>query len=207
MFTPQQSLSNFPANADESEMLRQLQAGDDQAFEQLVRAYGPALLTVARRFLHQEQDSQDAVQDTFLSAFRALPKFQGNSSLGTWLYRIAVNACLMKLRTRRRKPEISIEDLIAGYNSDGQTESVAALVATLDKSVAEHELQQHVREAIERLPEAYREIVLLRDIEQMSTEDTAHQLEIEEGAVKTRLHRARLALRSLLLPFVQGDGK
>ncbi len=94
----------------EDGLLERLRSGDDAAFEQLVREHGGRMLAVARRFLRQEEDARDAVQDAFLSAYRALEDFEGNARLSTWLHRIVVNAALMKLRTRRRKPERSIED-------------------------------------------------------------------------------------------------
>jgi RNA polymerase sigma-70 factor (ECF subfamily) len=189
----------------DEQLLARLRSGDAAAYEALVRMWGPPLLTVARRFLHQEQDSQDAVQETFLSAFRALDRFQGEARLGTWLYRIAVNVCLMKLRSRRRRPELAIEDLLPRFHNDGHRDLAVLHPSGLDLAVDQREVRQQVRQAIEALPDSYREVLILRDIEQLSTEETALQLEIGEGAVKTRLHRARLALRELLVPYVQGD--
>src|SRR4051794_37679216 len=108
-----------PRVPDEAAVVAALRANDSGAFEQLVREQLPRLLTVARRILGNEADAQEAVQDAFLSAFKALPAFDGASRLSTWLHRIAVNAALMKLRRRQRRPEQSIEGLLPRFHDDG----------------------------------------------------------------------------------------
>ncbi|MCZ6465438.1 MAG: sigma-70 family RNA polymerase sigma factor [Proteobacteria bacterium] len=184
---------------DEAALLARLREGDDKAYETLVRAYTGRLLAVARRFLRSEEDAQDAVQDAFLSAFRAIDRFQGGSRVSTWLHRIVVNACLMRLRTRRRKPEQSIEELLPRFLEDGHVEvPTAPWKAGADHLLESRENRDQVREAIGQLPENYRTVVLLRDIEEFDTDQTAEALGISRAAVKTRLHRARQALRTLL---------
>ena len=106
-------------DADEKALLARLRAGENAAFEQLIRVYGGRLLAVARRFLPVEEDARDAVQEAFLNAFRSLDRFEGGSRVSTWLHRIAVNAALMKLRSKRRKPERSIEEFLPTYLDDG----------------------------------------------------------------------------------------
>lgn len=192
---------------DEPALVERLKADDESAYEEVVRRFGPRMLSVARRLLTQEQDSQDAVQDAFLSAFKAINNFQGDARLATWLHRIVVNAALMKLRTKRRKPESAIDDLLPKYNEDGHRRSGGDWRATHDTAVQAGEIRDQVLHAIDQLPEMYREILLLRDIEELSTEETAQQLDITEGAVKTRLHRARLALRELLDPYMRGESQ
>ena len=188
-----------PLDANQETLVAAMQAGDDKVFAQVVREYGPRMLMVARRFLPQEQDAQDALQDAFLSAFKSLPTFQGDAHLTTWLHRIVVNACLMKLRTRKRRPEQQIEDLLPKFNPDGHLDATLADWAVADdRTVENRELRESVRHAIEQLPEAYRTVLLLRDIEEKSTEQTAQLLGTTAGAIKTRLHRARQALRTLL---------
>ena len=175
------------------------------AFEELVRAHGPRLLVVIQRYLPQEQDSQDALQEAFLSAFRAIHQFQGEAQLGTWLHRIAVNAALMKLRTRKRRPERAIEDLLPRFLADGHREIAGAdWAVTHDTTVQDRDTKNLVRRCIDQLPESYRIVLLLRDIEERSTEETADLLQLSVPNVKTRLHRARLALRELLAPHL-GD--
>jgi RNA polymerase sigma-70 factor (ECF subfamily) len=188
----------------ESKLLERLLAGEEQAYEELVRSYGGRMLAVARRFLPVEEDARDAVQDAFLSAFRGIHRFEGSAQLSTWLHRIVVNASLMKLRTRRRKPEQSIEDLLPGYLEDGHFERPASPWRTDDLDPAEQaELRDLVLRNIHSLPEGHRNVLLLRDIEGLDTEEAAELLEISPGAVKTRLHRARQALRELLEPHLR----
>lgn len=190
---------------DESALVARLKSDDESAYEEIVRRFGPRMLSVAKRLLTQDQDAQDALQDAFLSAFKSIDKFQGDARLATWLHRIVVNAALMKLRTKRRKPETTIDDLLPKYNEDGHRRSAGDWRVTHDTAVQTSEIREQVLHAIDMLPELYREILLLRDIEELSTEETAQQLEITEGAVKTRLHRARLALRELLDPYMRGE--
>ena len=192
-----------PVEPSDHELLERLRAGEEAAYEELVRTHGGRMLAVARRFLPVEEDARDAVQDAFLSAFRALPTFEGNARLSTWLHRIVVNAALMKLRTRRRKPEQSIEELLPGYLEDGHFERPASPWRSDDLDPAEqHELRDLVLRSIHALPEGHRNVLLLRDIEDLDTEEAAQLLGISPGAVKTRLHRARQALRELLEPHL-----
>lgn len=186
---------------DEDALARGLRAGDQQVFEQIVRQYGPRMLAVTRRILRDDDDARDAVQDAFISAYRARERFKASSKVSTWLHRIAVNSALMKLRTRRRKPEESLEALLPTFRRDGHhAEKFSAWTEPADRSVARAEVRTHVREAIERLPENYRVVLLLRDIEGLDTQETADALGLTPNAVKIRLHRARLALRTLIEP-------
>jgi RNA polymerase sigma-70 factor (ECF subfamily) len=192
--------------ADQAALLARLRAGDADAFEKLVRDFGGRMLAVTRRFLVNEEDSQDAVQEAFLSAFRALDRFEGNSQLGTWLHRIAVNAALMKLRTRKSRPqEQSAEELLPQFRDDGhQAMPASGWLGDGVSALEKKETRQLVRQSIDRLPENYRTVLLLRDIEEKDTEETAELLGMTPNAVKTRLHRARQALRTLLDPHLRG---
>jgi RNA polymerase sigma-70 factor, ECF subfamily len=184
---------------DDDVLLARLRAKDDRAFEALVRRYMARLLSVARRFLKNEEDARDAVQDAFVSAFRSIDGFQSGSKLSTWLHRIVVNAALMKLRTRRRHPEEGIDELLPRFQPDGhQVEESVDWRASAEDLVAREETRALVRRSIDRLPESYRVVLLMRDIEEMTTEETAKALGITTAAVKVRLHRARQALRTLL---------
>jgi RNA polymerase sigma-70 factor, ECF subfamily len=189
---------------DEQRLLERLRAGDGSAFDEMVRTYSPRLLAVARRFLPEEADALDALQDAFLSAFKALKSFEGTSRLATWLHRITVNACLMKLRSRRRRPERSIGDLLPEFLADGhQKRPASAWRAPGQAAMETTELRRLVRAKIDELPEDYRVALLVRDIEGLSTEEAATLLGISTSAVKTRLHRARQALRELLEPSMR----
>lgn len=187
------------APPDESALLARLRAGDEAAFEELVRAHAGHMLAVARRFFPSDDDANDAVQDAFLSAFKNLSKFEGGSKLSTWLHRITVNAALMKLRTRKRRPERSIEDLLPKYKDDGHRDNVLPAWSPPDDDALEsNELRAKVRAKIDELPDDYRTVLILRDIEGLDTESAAEALQITTAAFKTRLHRARQALRTLL---------
>ena len=191
----------------EAELIARLKSGDDCAYEDVVRENSPRLLAVARRFLRNEEDARDAVQEGFLSAFKALDRFEGGSKLSTWLHRIVVNASLMKLRSRKRKPERSIEEILPGYKADGHPEHFfEPWRETGEDAASAKEERELVRKYIDQLPDIYRNVVLLRDIEGFDTEETAKMLELTPGAVKTRLHRARLALRELLDPHFRPEG-
>ena len=190
------------AVADEAILLARMQAGDDDAFEACVRAYSGQLLAVARRILSHEEDARDAVQDAFLSAFKGIGRFDGLSRISTWLHRIVVNAALSRLRARQRRPEMSIEDLLPHFaEGEHQIDPPAPWKATSVAILQQQEAREMVRGCINRLPETYRIVLVLRDIEGLSTEETAQLLETTLGVVKTRLHRARQALRSFLDPY------
>jgi len=196
-----------PQELDEAELARGIQSGDPKAFEQVVRTYGGRLLTVTRRILREEEAARDAVQDAFVSAYRSRRQFNAESKVSTWLHRIAVNAALMKLRSLRRKPEESIDNLLPGFQDDGHHEErFVAWDEPADVKLGRRETASAVRRAIDQLPESYRTVLLLRDIEGLDTAETAKMLGITPNAVKIRLHRARMALRTLIAPQFQGAG-
>jgi len=186
---------------DEATLVAQLRAGDEAAFEQVVRAYGGRLLAVARRIVGTEEDARDVVQDAFMNAFKSLDRFEGNAKLSTWLHRIVVNAALMRLRTRKRKPEQSIESMLPSFLDDGHHEErFQSWDEPVDKLMERAENRALVRQQIDALPEGYRTVLVLRDIEGLDTEETAKVLGLSVNATKIRLHRARQALRTLLAP-------
>lgn len=195
-----------PLAAEESAWVAALQRGEDAAFETLVRVYGGRMLAVAKRFLNDESDAADAVQDAFISAHKSIGRFDGRSQLGTWLHRITVNASLMKLRSRKRRQERSIEELLPRFKQDGhQAVSSKPWRDVEPDKEASDAVRRLVRGKINELPEQYRTILLLRDIEGLDTESTGAALGMTVAAVKTRLHRARQALRALLDPHMRGN--
>jgi RNA polymerase sigma-70 factor, ECF subfamily len=182
-------------------LLAALKSRAHASFEQLVRRFGGQLLATSRRFLRDEADCADAVQETFLAAFRAIDKFEGNSALGTWLHRIMVNVCLMKLRARTRRSEVSIDALLPTFDASGHhANAVRRWKDAPDHQLLRDETRLLVRKCIDSLPDDYRIVLLLRDIEELNTDETADILGATLGTVKTRLHRARQALRTLLEP-------
>ncbi|HEY6612991.1 MAG TPA: sigma-70 family RNA polymerase sigma factor [Vicinamibacterales bacterium] len=177
-------------------LVARLQAGDPDAYEALVRVHGGRLLSVARRFLPNNEDAQDAVQEAFIKAFRAIGTFEERAQLHTWLHRILVNTALMKIRSRKRRPEESIDDLLPTFHADGHqtTESRDWSDAIFERK----ETAAMVRRAIAQLPDHYRAVLTLRDIEERDTMETAAALGTTTTVVMVRLHRARQALRTLL---------
>jgi RNA polymerase sigma-70 factor (ECF subfamily) len=197
-----------PSGTDlaEAALLARMQAGDEDAFEACARTYCGQMLVVARRILKNEEDANDAVQDAFLSAFKALGQFKGQSRLGTWLHRIVVNAALGLLRRRERHPEKSLEDLLPHFGEgEHQLDPPVPWQAPPDTTVQNQETRALVQRCIGQLPESYRLVLLLRDIEGLGTDETAQALDTSAAVVKTRLHRARQALRSLLDPHFRGN--
>ena len=184
---------------DERALLAALQAGHQWAFETMVRVFGGRLLAVARRFTRNDEDARDVVQSAYLSAFRGLNEFEGTCLLSTWLHRIVVNTALMKLRSRRRKPEESIDALLPAFQEDGHhVEQFSDWSAPADQLLERKRTRATVRACIDQLPENYRAVLMLRDIEERSTQEVAELLTRTPTAVKVRLHRARQALSTLL---------
>jgi len=199
-----------PAGSDPpgGDLVVRLRAGDGAAFEELVRQEGGRMLAVARRLLRSEEDARDALQDAFVSAFKSIDRYTGDARLSTWLHRITVNAALMKLRTQRRRPERSIETLLPAFKEDGhQANPPAPWRETAESLLDQKETRELVRRKIDELPDDHRTVLLLRDIEELDTEETARLLSVSVSAVKTRLHRARQALRTLLEPAFKGAMK
>jgi RNA polymerase sigma-70 factor, ECF subfamily len=186
---------------DEASFVARLRDKDPAACEALVRQFGGKMLTIAHRYLRCDEDCADAVQEAFLSAFQAIGTFAGQSKLDTWLHRILVNVCLMKLRYRSRRQTCSIEDLLPAFDESGHyAQPIRGWRHRPDERLLRDETRALVRRCIDVLPDDYRTVLLLRDIEQLSTEVTAKMLGDAPNTIKTRLHRARQALRTLLEP-------
>ena len=183
----------------EQQLLEGLRRGDAESYEQLVRTYSGHMLSVTRRMLRNEDDARDAVQDAFISAFRALSTFRADAKLSTWLYRIAMNAALMKLRSAGRRPEISIEPLLPTFDEEGKHAApVESLSMSTEQALESQETRVPVRACIEQLPAQYRQVLMLRDINELDTAEVAMMLNITANAVKIRLHRAHQALMTLI---------
>jgi RNA polymerase sigma-70 factor (ECF subfamily) len=187
------------AAIDEGALIVALRSGEEWAFETMVRVYGGRLLAVARRICGNEEDARDALQSAYLSAFRSIERFEATCQLSTWLHRIVVNMALMRLRTRRRKPEEQMETLLPAFQEDGQhVEQFSEWAMPADRLLEREDARAAVRLCIAQLPETYRQVLLLRDIEELSTDEVAAMLGATPTAVKVRLHRARQALSTLL---------
>jgi RNA polymerase sigma-70 factor (ECF subfamily) len=177
--------------------LAALQARDKAEFARLVEQTSPKIYRLALKIVQDAQDAEDVLQETYLKAFRHLPKFAGRSSLSTWLYRIATNEALMHLR--RRKPEAySLDEPLEGDEGEVEPVEIVDWCCLPESELLSGEGRQRLDAAVARLPETLRVVFLLRDIEALSTQETAEVLNLSEVAVKTRLSRARLRLREEL---------
>jgi RNA polymerase sigma-70 factor, ECF subfamily len=193
--------SSHPGAAviDEPALVVALREGQEWAFEALIRSHGGRLLAVARRICGNEEDARDVLQSAYLNAFRSLRSFEGSCQLSTWLHRIVVNTALMRLRSKRRKPEDSIDTLLPAFQEDGHhVEQFSDWALPADRLLEREDVRATVRNCIARLPDSYRQVLMLRDIEELPTDVVATMLNATPTAVKVRLHRARQALSTLL---------
>lgn len=178
-------------------LVEQAKAGDVGAFEKLVRQYDRQLFRIANHITQNREDAEDVVQDAFLKAYEKLDQFQGNSKFYTWLVRIAVNEALMKLRKRRSDRTVPLDEPI-DTGEDEMIREIAVWDENPEDTYSREELGQILDEAVQSLKPAYRTVFILRDIEELSIEDTAEALKLSISAVKSRLLRARLQLREKL---------
>lgn len=176
--------------------------GDRAAFEDLVRQESPRLYRVILRILHDEDEAKSIMQETFLQAYKGLETFRGESKLTTWLYGIGINLARAALRKQQRLQPLEDQELDRLQPEFRQGMYAEPYEPWNPEKLAElKDRKGLVHKAIEQLPEQYRTVLVLRDIEEWSTEETAKMLSISEGAVRVRLHRARQALRALLDPY------
>lgn len=196
-----------PAAPVDMAFIAALKAGDDRAFEQLVREHAPRLLATARRMMRNEAAAEDCVQEAFLSAHRAIGDFEPHGTLGAWMHRITVNACLMRLRKAKRLAETPIDDLLPRFDDEGvRRDEPRATIRDPQSALEATRMRRFVRDQIENLPDGYRIVLQLRDIEGYSTREAAEAIGVAEGALKVRLHRARSALKKLIEPLWEEGG-
>lgn len=188
---------------DDQTLLARAQVGDISAFEELVGRHEDKVYGLALRMMRSEADAAEITQDTFLSAYQHLGEFRGEAAFGSWVHRIAANNALMRLR-RQRTLEVVNEDLAAPeFTERGSLAETpeADWSRRADDKILDEELGRAIRQATDTLPEGYREVFLLKDVEGMSYEEISEMLGISVPAVKSRLHRARLALREAIDGF------
>ena len=193
------------SSQDDKELVDCLRKGENRCYEIFVRRFGPKVLAVSRRYLKSEADAADCFQDTFVAAFNSIDRFEQRSSLGTWLRGITTNNCLMRIRSNSRRREESIDHLLPEFDERGSRINAfePQQSESFGEQIDESQTKALVREKINELPDDYRVILLLRDIDGNTTQETADILGIKTNAVKTRLHRARSALKSLLEPELE----
>jgi RNA polymerase sigma-70 factor (ECF subfamily) len=185
---------------EEATLIDRLRGGDTTALEELMERFAPRVYRLAYGITHNEADAEEIVQDVFLSLFRKIDGFEGRAALGTWIYRITVNAALIKRRGKRVELEVLLEDHLPKFREDGHREGDRAMLLadwsqTPEEELLSGETRRAVRRMIASLPDPYRVVLLLRDLEGLSSEESAEILGESVASVKSRLHRARMALR------------
>jgi RNA polymerase sigma-70 factor (ECF subfamily) len=187
------------AALDDEALAERARAGNDSAFGALVERYQERVYRLALRLSSNPSDAEEVLQEALLHAWRKIDTFRGDARFGTWLYRIATNTALMRKRAARRRPAESLEALLPQFDESGLLADLDyQRSARADELLERAELAQRAREALDLLDESYRAVFVLRDLEEMSTEEAARVLEITPEAVRQRLHRARLMVRGYL---------
>jgi len=192
-----------PEPSDE-QLAARAAAGDDSAFEAIVRRYQGRVFRLACR-LTTDTDAPDVLQDTFLQVYKHLASFRGDSQFRTWLYRIASNAALMHRRARARRPAEPLDVFLPRFDADGRhvaTPTELQVASRADELLDRKVLAAKARDVVARLPDLYRDAFVLRDLEELSTEDVAQTLGVAPATVRQRVHRARLMLRGYLSDLV-----
>ncbi len=196
--------------SDELALVQSAKTGDVRAFEELVRRYDRNVFRIAQHITHNREDAEDVVQEAFLKAYSNLDQFQGQSKFYTWLVRIAVNEALMKLRRIKPGRTVSLDEDVK-TDEDSLPREVADWSPNPEQQYNQAELRDILDRTIQGLPTSFRTVFVLRDVEGLSTEETAEALDLSIPAVKSRLLRARLQLRERLNRYFQkresGDGK
>ena len=202
---PHDQYSDATSNPVEQDLVSGLRNGDTECFERLVRQYGARMLNVANHIVRNDADAQDCVQEAFLKVLKHIDQFEGRASVGSWLHKIVANTALMRLRSQVRKKEDSLSELLPEFNTEGDRIKANPSVPgpSVQESLQSIQEQAIVRQAIDQLPEPYRAVLIARDIEGFDTHEAAEILDLQPGAVKTRLHRARGALKTLLEPAIK----
>ncbi len=194
--------------SDDEKLVQCCLAGDQKAYQDLVRRYQKKLFSVAYGMVHQVEDSLDLVQEAFLKCFRNLPKFQGQSSFYTWIYRILINLCIDFLRKEKRQPTEDYDDAVQRMSAaEGLFPSTrpSQQCYNPDKAMSNKELGEQIYAAIECLTVNHRAVIILREIEGMSYDQIAEQLDCSKGTVMSRLHHARSRLRQVLTQYIEHE--
>ncbi len=194
-----------PGIFDETPLVLRARDGDDAAFTDLVTRYQRKIFRIAKNITQNEEDAEDVLQETFLKAYEHLPEFQGNAKFYTWIVRIAVNESLMKLRKRKTSRTVPLDEPVE-MGEDSIVREIAVWEETPEQKYSQEEMREILEGAVDSLKPDYRTVFVLRDIEELSTEETAEALDISVPAVKSRLLRARLQLREKLTRFFKRKG-
>jgi RNA polymerase sigma-70 factor (ECF subfamily) len=196
------------ARPRDTELVERVKQGDEAAFGALVECHQEKVYRLAWNLTHHAQDAEEVTQDVFLKVYRKIGSFDGRAAFGTWLYRVATNTALMKLRGRRREFHLAVEEEGPAFLPDGRhARPVADWSALPEDELLSAERRRVLMEAIEALPNDYKAVVVLRDVEGLSNHEVAEVLGVSVAAIKSRLHRARLALRERLAAYFEADAR
>jgi RNA polymerase sigma-70 factor (ECF subfamily) len=195
---------HLEAHPGDAELVERLKTGDREAFGALLRRHQGKVYRLAMNMTRSPQDAEEVTQDVFLAVYRKIGEFDGRAAFSTWLYRVASNAALMKLRGRRSEPHLSIEEEGPAFAPDGHfARPVADWSELPEDRLLSAERRRVLEQAIDALPPDYKAVVVLRDVEGLSNPEVAEVLGATVLAVKSRLHRARLALRERLAAYLE----
>lgn len=186
---------------DDAEMVEAFKAGDKSAFVALLTRYSEKVHNLAMRITRNPEDAEEILQDVFLTVYNKINSFEGKSAFSSWLYRIAANTSFMKLRKRKQQAAVSFDDVIS-IGEEILTKNRSD-VSDVNYISSRHELRAALEGAVGKLPEEYRTIFILRDVDGLSNQEVGEILDISVPAVKSRLHRSRLMLRRSLQDFYQ----
>jgi RNA polymerase sigma-70 factor (ECF subfamily) len=193
------------AGTDDATLVAQTRGGDAHAFSELVKRYEGKVFRLAQHVTQNREDAEDVLQETFLKAYEHLDQFRGDSKFYTWIVRIAVNQALMKLRRRKSDKAVSLDETI-DTGEDTLVREIAGWEENAEQRYSREELAELLDSAVQSLEPLYRSVFVLRDIEDLSTEETAEALDLSVPAVKSRLLRARLQLREKLTRYFKRKG-
>lgn len=186
----------MPKKNTDLELIAEFQKGNESSFEELIQRYSNKVYSLASRLTRNNEDAEEVLQDVFVTVYRKIAGFEGKSSFSSWLYRVTVNAAFMKLRKRRQDHSVSLEDLMS------QIHVVPALRSPehvhVDSISIKNEMLEALEQAIQKLPDEYRPVFILRDVDGLTSREVGKILDLTVPAVKSRLHRSRLMLRRKL---------
>lgn len=190
------------SDLDEQTLVELLRKKDKEAQEYFVKFYYANMTAIAHRYLNNREDIKDVIQESFISAIRKIHQFQGRSALKTWLTTIVVNNCLMRIRNEKKNMEVPAEEYMPRFDSDGfRVDENVSIKQSPEELVNDKQNRQFIKESLDRLPDHYRAIILLRDIQGYSEKEAAKLLDLTEANAKSRLHRARLMLKKFLQEY------
>lgn len=208
-------MTNKIATISDVALVEQFKTGSLSAFEEIISRYEVKVMNLALRFTRNQEDAEEVMQDVFSTVYRKIEGFRGQSAFSSWLYRIVVNAAFMKLRKRKQHQTVSIEDLAPNIKQQCIERDAFAGNISSSNILVSRELRETLQLAIDKLPEQYRAVFVLRDVDGLSNQETGEILSLSIPAVKSRLHRSRIMLRKRLkkyyedytgLQFVEREG-